>query len=75
MTNKRTIPPTLVVASSTPAKVPSWRETVTLVRMMLAFLFPSPFLTRRLQGKIDRREQRLAAQQSAFDASVEPRRG
>ena len=73
MTTKGPISPTRVAAGPR-TRTPAWRDTITLMRMVLAFLFPSPFLTRALQGEIDRREQRLAAQQSAFDTSGNARR-
>ena len=69
MTTKGLTPPIRVTTGPLDRTgTPGWRETITLMRMVLAFLFPSPFLTRGLQGKIDRREQRLAAQQSASAA-------
>lgn len=41
--------------------VSSWRDVLTLVRMGLAFLFPWPFMTNRLETAVESRARRLAA--------------
>jgi hypothetical protein len=60
MRTNRTRPPApTAVEPRAPAVVRGWREAITLSRMALAFLFPSPFMTRALQDKIELREKRL----------------
>jgi hypothetical protein len=43
------------------APSPSWRDTLTVIRMGLAFLFPWPFGTKGLKAAVATRALRLRA--------------